>query len=264
MLTFAANLSMLFTEKPFIERFKAAANAGFSHVEFLFPYDHAIDDLTQQLVEHRLTPVLFNAPAGDWNNGERGMAAIKGRKEEFRVGIEKALHYAKSLQVPRIHVMSGIAPLDSGVEFDDTLFIDNIRWAADRFATAGIELLLEPLNQRDNEGYYLSSFEQTISLITKAARSNIKIQFDTYHAQIIAGDLSRNLQKYMPLIGHIQIASVPERHEPACGEVNYPYLFSQLNKLKYQGNIGCEYNPATSTEAGLDWVAPYLACTTNL
>ncbi|WP_413112262.1 2-oxo-tetronate isomerase [Thaumasiovibrio sp. DFM-14] len=258
MPKFAANLTMLFTEKPFMARFDAAAQAGFSSVEFLFPYAQEIHALQQKLSENQLNVALFNAPAGNWELGERGLAAIVGREDEFRLSIKTALQYGKALDVPRIHVMSGIAPVGGNVTFDEKLFIENIRWAADEFANVGIELLLEPLNQRDNPGYFLSDYNKAIALISAVDRPNVKLQFDFYHAQIIAGDLSENFKYLLPLIGHIQIASIPQRNEPNEGEVNYSYLFDLIDKLGYTGIIGCEYNPKTTTDAGIGWVRPYL------
>ncbi|WP_394153593.1 2-oxo-tetronate isomerase [Vibrio maritimus] len=258
MLNFAANLTTLFTERPFLDRFGAAADAGFNQVEFLFPYEFEVDAIKRRIEKYNLTVALINAPAGDWEAGERGLAAIRGKEEAFRQSVLMAEHYANALNVPRVHIMSGIKPENSSVLFDDNLFIENIRWAAEHLASNDIDVLLEPLNTYDNPGYYLSDYQKALSLISKVEHPAVKLQFDTYHAQLISGNLSRKLSDWISIIGHIQIASVPERHEPRDGEINHAHIFTLLQNLNYEGSIGCEYHPRDNTESGLGWITPYL------
>lgn len=252
MAKFAANLSMLFTELPFMERFAAAKANGFDAVEFLFPYDYDKNELAAQLKQHQLTQVLFNLYPGDWDAGEKGMAAIPGREQEFRATVTQGIEYANALGCKKIHAMSGI--VDESQSFDahiDT-FISNIRWAADQAAEFGINILIEPLNDRDVPGYFLAHQRDAADLIQQVDRPNVKLQFDTYHAQIMDGDLSVLAADLADVIGHIQIASVPERHEPNEGELNYRHLFKVLDN-HYSDFIGCEYKPRSNTAAGLVW-----------
>ncbi|MBY6094781.1 2-oxo-tetronate isomerase [Ferrimonas balearica] len=258
MAKFAANLTMLFTEVPFMERFAHAADAGFDAVEFLFPYDFDSSELADQLNIHGLTQALFNMPPGNWDAGERGMAAIPGREAEFRANAEKALAYALALNCKKVHAMAGL--VDSRYDYDAhrATFIDNLRWAADRYAEHGITIQIEPLNDRDVPGYFLAHQMEAVELVEAIDRANVKVQLDLYHAQIMDGDLSRLIAQMGQHIGHVQIASVPERHEPSEGELNYPHLFEVLDQ-HYDGYIGCEYKPRHSTTFGLGWVKPYLA-----
>ena len=253
MPKFAANLSMLFTEDEFLDRFAAASAAGFAAVEYLFPYAYEAKTLRAALDKNNLSQVLFNLPPGDWDSGERGLAALPGREDEFRTSVATALHYAQVLDCPRLHVMAGIVPEDSdSVDCHET-YIKNLRYAAEEFAKCDKLLLIEPLNLRDNPGYLLSRQEGAVEICKQVGASNIKVQFDFYHCQIVQGDLTRTLESVFPHIGHIQIAGVPERHEPDTGEVNYPWLFERLDALGYDGWLGCEYRPKGKTRDGLGW-----------
>ena len=253
MLKFSANLSFLFTELAFIERFSAAKRAGFDSVEYLFPFDYPPEVLEETLRECELEQALFNVHAGDWDAGERGLAALEGRQSEFKASIEQAAAYADVLGNRRVHIMSGIADFNDSKAFKT--YVDNIRWAADFLNPLGIKALIEPINSRDMPGYFLTTPEQAAEVIHQVDRTNVKMQFDIYHAQIMGGDLISRIDRYWSLIDHIQIASVPERHEPSMGEINYPYLFNWLKAKGYQGFIGCEYRPKKNTLEGLDWLA---------
>jgi len=253
MPRFCANLSMMFTEHPFLDRFAAAAAAGFQAVEFLFPYDHAPEDIRAAMVSAGLTQALFNAPPGDWEAGERGMAAIPGRGPEFRDSIETALAYAEVLKPERLHVMAGHAA-GKGAQ---AAYIDNLAWAAER---AGDQVIvIEPINTRDMPSYFLNRSDQAVGIIEAVGAPNLRLQFDLYHAQIMEGDLTRRLERMIGYIAHMQIAGVPDRHEPDRGELNVAHLFGVLDRLGYDGWVGCEYRPAGRTEDGLDWVKPYLS-----
>ena len=257
MARFAANLTMLFTEVPFLDRFERAHQAGFKAVEYLFPYAFAAKELAEEIHRFGLEQALINMPAGDWDAGERGFAAIPGRESEFKASVDTALMYAKALDCKKVHVMSGLIDSRFSKERHVSTFISNIRYAANKFAESGIELMIEPLNDRDAPNYFISHQRDAVELIKQVDRPNVKLQLDLYHAQIMDGDLSTLIQDLTPFIGHIQIASVPERHEPSEGEIDYPHLFKVLDSAGYQGWIGCEYNPRTTTEAGLGWVEPY-------
>ncbi|QUJ69568.1 hydroxypyruvate isomerase family protein (plasmid) [Photobacterium sp. GJ3] len=258
MAKFAANLTMLFTEVPFLARFEQARQAGFQAVEYLFPYDYEADQLAEQLQFHQLEQALFNMPPGDWAGGERGIAALPDRVVEFEQSVETALHYAQALQCKKVHAMAGIVNPAFSLEAHRETFIRNLRYAADRFAAHGISVMIEPLNSRDVPEYFVAHQRDAVTLIQAIDRPNVKLQFDAYHAQIMDGDLTVLIQDLADHIGHVQIASVPARHEPFGGEINYPYLFEVLDKSGYQGWIGCEYNPQQGTQEGLSWVTPYL------
>jgi len=258
MPKFAANLTMLFTEVEFMERFERAHNSGFTAVEYLFPYAFAAQDLAQKLQEYGLTQALFNMPPGDWDKGERGFAAIPGREQEFEKSVETALTYARALNCKKVHAMSGIIDKRFTREEHVNTFIKNIRFAADAFAKHNITLLIEPLNNRDVPNYFIAHQREAAQLIKQVNRANVKLQLDLYHAQIMDGDLTYLIQDLADVTGHIQIASVPNRHEPSEGEINYPHLFNVLDESGYNGWIGCEYNPKNQTEEGLTWVTPYL------
>jgi hydroxypyruvate isomerase len=250
---FSANLSMLFTELPFLERFGAAANAGFEAVEFLFPYAWTAQEIKQQLDMHGLQLVLHNLPAGDWDAGERGIACHPDRVQEFRDGVGRAITYAKALGVGQLNCLAGKAP--AGVS-DDRLrqtFVDNLTYAAAQLKQARLKLLIEPINSFDIPGFYLTRTTQAATILDEVGADNAFIQYDIYHAQRMEGELAETMQKYLPRIAHIQLADNPGRNEPGTGEINYPFLFSHLDKIGYQGWIGCEYKPATSTVAGLGW-----------
>jgi hydroxypyruvate isomerase len=257
MPRFAANLSWLFSEYDFLDRFDAAAECGFDAVEVLFPYDHPAEAIAGRLARNKLTMALINAPPGDLNAGERGLAALANRADAFRDSIATAGGYAEATGAPSVHVMAGI-PVANDARAAGA-YRDSISYAADYFAAREIEVMIEPINGRDNPGYFLNDFGAAISLIEDLARPNLKLQFDIYHRQILHGDVTMALRRLMPLIGHIQIASVPGRHEPDREELNYPFLFEQIDQLGYSGFLGCEYRPGGETRAGLGWFAPYRA-----
>ena len=254
MPKFAANLTMMFNEVAFPERFAAAAKAGFKAVEFLFPYDHAPQDVARWLQENQLENVLFNLPPGDWAAGERGIAALPGREEEFRAGVARALEYAVALGTPRLHVMAGLVPPGADRARYRATYIENVRHAARELAKHGRTLLLEPINPRDMPGYFLNSQDEGHAVRAEVGEPNVKVQMDFYHAQIVDGDLAMTFRKHFDGIGHVQIASVPSRNEPDDGEVDYRYLFRLLDELGYEGWVGCEYRPRGRTEDGLGWL----------
>lgn len=262
MAQFAANLTMLFHEVAFPDRFEQAHNAGFKAVEFLFPYSFEASMLADKLSGFGLELALINAPSGNWDAGERGLAALPGREAQFRQTVAHALSYARTLNCRKVHVMSGIvSPAFSEQQHIDT-FITNMRYAADAFADHGIDVLIEALNNRDVPNYFVSHQRRTAELIEALQRANVKLQLDLYHAQIMDGDLEVLIRDLAPVIGHVQIASVPDRHEPCEGEINYPYLFDVLDDCGYTGFIGCEYQPKTTTDEGLAWIRPYLSAIT--
>jgi hydroxypyruvate isomerase len=253
MPKFNANLSWLFQEKPFLARFAAAASAGFTGIEILFPYDHPASEIRSALQSNGQELVLMNAPPGNFGAGERGLAALPGREQEFRQTFGEALEYAAILDCKRIHIMSGITEESYRAEADRT-FLMNLEYAVGKVHELGITLLIEPINTRDIPGYYLSTVEQADGILEELCYPGLKIQFDWYHAQIMGGDLARRTEKYFPKIGHFQTAGVPDRAEPDVGEVNFPYLFQLVDSLQYDGWIGCEYRPKRGTEEGLGWL----------
>lgn len=255
MPRFCANLGFLFTEVEFPERFERAARAGFRGVEFMSPYEHDPAVLQGLLRENGLTQVLFNLPAGDWAGGERGIAAVPGREAEFRAGVEQAIGYATALGCTRVNALAGIPPAGFvDAEVRDT-FLSNLRHAAPRLSAAGIQLLIEPINSRvDMPGFWLDSPQKALALMADAGIDNLWLQYDVYHAQIMEGDLARTIEANRARIAHFQIADNPGRHEPGSGEINYDYLFGLVDRLGYDGWIGCEYKPKAGTEAGLDWL----------
>lgn len=251
---FAANLSMMFTEVAFMDRFKAARDAGFDAVEFLFPYAHPTDEVATALKDNGLTQALFNAPPGDWDAGERGIAALPDRVSEFRESIDKALTYARALDCRTLHVMAGLMPSPEMRDEMLACYVENIRFAADRCQAEGITVALEPLNDRDVPGYLMPTSAAVADAIKMIGRPNVGLQFDFYHVQIMEGDLARRFEAMLDLIVHVQIAGVPERHEPNTGEINYSYLFNVLDRVGYIGFVGCEYNPLGTTLDGLGWL----------
>jgi len=251
MPRFAANLSMMFTEVPFLDRFDAAAKAGFTAVEFLFPYEHPAEEVGARLKRNGLTQALFNLPPGDWNAGEKGFAALPARFDDLKQSLDAAL----PTSVKRLHLMAGIA--DRGDQLAVEAFYKSVAWAAEFFAPHGIDVVIEPINARNVPGYFLNDFSFARVLIDELKISNLKLQFDIYHCQIIHGDVTMRLREMMPIIGHIQIASIPSRHEPDGEELNYPFLFAELDRLGYSGFVGCEYNPRGKTTDGLAWFKPY-------
>ncbi|HEX9288138.1 MAG TPA: 2-oxo-tetronate isomerase [Anaeromyxobacteraceae bacterium] len=257
MPKFAANLTMMFNEVPFLQRFTAAAEAGFEAVEFLFPYDHPPEEVAARLRAARLSNVLFNMPPGDWAGGERGIGALPGREQEFRDGVVRALRYAEALGTPTLHAMSGLVPAGAERAAYHRTYVENLRHAAHETARRGITLVVEPINTRDIPGYLINTQAEAHALREEVGADNLKVQMDLYHAQIVEGDVTMKLRKWVRHVGHVQIASVPERNEPDVGELNYPHLFRVLDELGYQGWVGCEYKPARGTVAGLGWFAPY-------
>ena len=251
MVQLAANLSMMFNEVTFLDRFAAARDAGFDAVECLFPYDHPAETIGARLREQSLTQALFNLPPGDWAAGDRGMAALPDRRDEFRASVATALVYAAATGVKRLHVMSGLAPRSDRIAA--ATYAESLRFAADKTGEAGLDLLIEPLNGRDMPGYFLNDFNYAADLIADLGLTNLRLQFDIYHRQIIHGDVLTGLRTLMPLIGHVQIAAVPERHEPCSGELDDIKVLRALDELGYRGFVGCEYRPAKGTVAGLGW-----------
>ena len=253
MPKFNANLSWLFQEKPFLDRFAAAANAGFTGIEILFPYEQPALEIRSALQSNGQQLVLMNAPPGDFGAGERGLAALPGREKDFRETFGKALDYAETLGCNRIHVMSGITATFDPTEAHGT-FLTNLEYALGKVENSGFSILIEPINTRDFPGYYLTTVEQADGILDEISNPALKIQFDWYHAQIMGGDLARRTEKFFSKIGHFQVAGVPDRAEPDSGEVNFPYLFRLVDTLQYDGWIGCEYRPKGRTEEGLGWL----------
>ncbi len=253
MPKFAANLSMMFDEVPFLERFAAAADAGFTAVEFLSPYEYDPDMLRRKLDACRLQNVLFNLPPGDFAKGERGLASLPGREEEFREGVDKALEYALRLGVARLHAMAGIPPAGVSPARCHATLVENLKRGAERLAPHGITLLVESINTRDIPGFFVNTQAQSCAICEDVNAPNVMMQMDCYHIQIMEGDIAMKLRKYAGRCGHIQIAGAPDRHEPDTGEVRYEYLFRLLDEIGYAGWIGCEYRPAGNTLEGLGW-----------
>ncbi len=258
MPKFAANLTMMFDEADFLDRFAAASNAGFEGVEYLFPYDYPAERLAGMLSEHGLTQVLHNLPAGDWDGGDRGIACDPRRVGEFQDGVRTAIEYAKALGCAQLNCLAGIVPRDVSAMAARDTFIDNLRFAAPALETEGIRLLIEPINAIDIPGFLLTRTHQARSIISEVASSNLYIQHDIYHMQIMEGDLARTIEANLDLIAHMQIADNPGRGEPGTGEINYGFLFDMIDAAGYDGWIGCEYRPKTTTEQGLGWIRGYL------
>jgi hydroxypyruvate isomerase len=258
MPKFAANLTMLFGDVPFLDRFARAAKAGFTGVEYLFPYDYQADELAARLEEHRLTQVLHNLPAGDWARGERGIACHPDRIQEFRAGVDQAIAYATRLGCSRLNCLSGITPPGISEAQARTTFVDNLRFAAGRLRSADIKLLIEPINTRDIPGFFLRHSAQALDIIAEVGSDNLFLQYDVYHMQIMEGDLASTITRCLPSIAHMQIADPPARNEPGTGEINFTYLFDLIDRLGYSGWVGCEYKPIALTEDGLGWLRPHL------
>ncbi|GAD08741.1 hydroxypyruvate isomerase family protein [Gluconobacter sp. NFX36] len=257
MPAFAANLTMNYPELEFLERFDAAARDGFKGIEFLFPYDFDRHDLKARVGGNDLHVALFNAPPGNWDQGERGLAALPGREEEFQRTIGLALEYSRALGNSRLHVMAGLRDNDIPYERQMETYLRNIEYAALQAKSLGLTIVLEAINTRNMPGYFMNYQEETKAVCDLIGADNVKIQFDLYHAQIMQGDLVVRLETLLESIGHIQAASVPDRHEPNAGEVNYPYLFEWLDRVGYRGWIGCEYNPRSTTSEGLGWLGSW-------
>ena len=265
MPKFAANLSMLYPELDFLDRFSAAAQDGFKGVEYLFPYAFKATDIAQRLADNGLQQVLFNAPPGDWDAGERGLSCLSGREAEFKNGFLQALDYAGALNCPRIHVMAGLLPVCTERDALLPTYLGNLHWATAQADKHGLEVLIEPINTRDIPRFYLNRQDHAHEVLAAVGATNLKVQMDLYHCQIVEGDVAMKLRKYLPTghVGHLQIAGVPQRHEPDLGELNYPYLFSVIDELGFDGWVGCEYRPVSGmapggTSAGLGWLKPWL------
>ena len=254
MPKFNANLTMLFNEVPFLDRFQAAAGAGFKGVEFLFPYAFDKDAIAERLDQHGLVQVLHNLPAGDWDAGERGIACHPDRVGEFRDGVGRAIEYATALGCKQLNCLAGIAPAGVDAEKVHATFVANLRFAAARLEEAGIRLLVEPINTFDIPGFHLNRTAQAIALIEEVGSPNLWLQHDVYHMQRMEGELANTIAKHLPKIAHMQIADNPGRHEPGSGEINYAWLFRYIDQLGYEGWIGCEYKPAAGTREGLGWI----------
>lgn len=257
MVQFAANLSMLFNEVDFLDRFEASAKAGFKGVEYLSPYDSTADEISEKLRSNGLKQVLFNTPAGDWAAGERGTACHPDRVDEFRDGVAKAIEYAKVLDCQQLHCMAGIAPggVDAGAL--RSTYVDNLKFASAEMEKEGIKCLVEMINTRDIPGFYLNTSKQAEEILQAVGSDNLYIQYDIYHMQIMEGDLAPTMERLLPKIAHMQLADTPGRHEPGTGEINYGFLFAHLDRIGYTGWIGCEYMPASGTLEGLGWMEPY-------
>ncbi|TFZ01935.1 2-oxo-tetronate isomerase [Ramlibacter humi] len=265
MPRFAANLSMLYPERPFLDRFESAARDGFEGVEFLFPYEHAPEEIAARLRGNGLQQVLFNAPPGDFANGERGMACLPGREAQFQAGLLQAMRYAQALGCPRVHVMAGLVPAHADRAALRATYIANLRWAAKQAEREGVNLLVEPINVRDIPGYFLNRQDDAHAVLAEVGAGNVKVQMDLYHCQIVEGDVATKIRQYLPTgrVAHFQIAGVPQRHEPDLGEVNFDYLFGVIDEVSatcgWEGWIGCEYRPARGaaeggTSEGLGWL----------
>lgn len=257
MPRFAANLSMMFNEVPFLDRFDAAAKAGFTAVEFLFPYEHPATELRQRLDGAGLSQVLFNAPPGDWAGGERGTACLPGRGQEFRDGVKSALDYAGALGCGMVHCMAGIVPAGLASGTAAALYATNVAWAAEQAAGHGVKIVIEPINHRDMPGFFLNTMAQGAAIVDAVGFDRLGLQFDIYHCQVTEGDLTKRIEALLPRIAHMQIADVPGRNEPGTGEIGWEYVFGRIDQLGYAGWIGCEYRPAGDTVAGLAWRQRY-------
>ncbi len=264
MPQFAANLSMMYTEVDFLERFAAAAADGFRAVEYLFPYAFDRTELARRLKDNRLRQVLFNGPPGDWDRGERGLACLGARTAEFRRGVlDQAFVYAEALNCPRVHLMAGLVPEGADRAALRATYIDNLAWAAEQARGHGIDILIEPINTRDVPGYFLNRQDHAHEIVREIGAPNLKVQMDLYHCQIVEGDVAMKIRKYLAdpaqrgRVGHFQIAGVPDRNEPDRGELHHPYLFALLDELGWDGYVGCEYRPKAGTSAGLAWFQPH-------
>ena len=253
MPKFAANLSVLFTEVDFLDRFAAAAEAGFEGVEYLFPYAFPKDEITGRLNDAGLAQVLHNLPAGDFDAGERGIGCHPDRVGEFQDGVGQAIEYASALECPRLNCLAGVAPDGATPEALEETFVENLKFAAGKLEDAGIRLLIEPINTRDIPGFFLNRTEQALGIIDQVGSANLGLQYDIYHMQIMEGDLALTIETNLARIGHMQLADNPGRNEPGTGEINYPFLFGFIDGLGYDGWIGCEYKPAAGTREGLGW-----------
>ena len=252
----AANVSTLFPEVPFLDRFAAATRAGFRYVEYQFPYAWPAEELARRARDAKLEVALHNLPAGDFAKGERGIACLPGREQEFREGVERAIDYARAARCPRLNCLAGIAPADRE---HFAVLVDNVRYAARKLGAAGLSLTLEPINTRNVPGFFLTRSAQALDVLNAAGEGNALLQYDFFHMQMMEGDLASTVERLLPRIGHIQLADVPGRHEPGTGEINFDFLLGRLDVLGYSGCVGCEYNPKGDTLEGLKWARPYLS-----
>ena len=257
MPKFAANLSFIFQEVEFLDRFAAAAECGFKAVEYLSPYEHPPEVIAERLSRHGLVQALFNMPPGNWAAGERGVGALAGREQEFRDGVERALVYAKATNCRLLHAMAGVLPAAGDRSAAERVYIANLQYAAERLAREGITVIIEPINNRDIPGYFLNTTTQAMSLIERVGHPNLELQLDLYHVQIMEGDLAHHIRSLAGHYPHVQIAGNPGRNEPDVGEINYPFLFDLFDEVGYSGWIGCEYRPKGETRAGLGWAKRY-------
>ena len=253
MPAFSANLSMLFGEHDFLDRFDAAAKAGFTGVEYIGPYDHAPDVVAARLKKNNLVQVLFNLPPGDWGKGERGIAVLPDRIDEFRKGVDTAITYAKALGCKQVNCLAGIAPAGIDRAVLENVFVENLKYAAPKLKAAGVKLLIEAINTIDIPGFFLTNSKQALDIIAKVGSDNLYFQYDIYHMQIMEGDLARTIEKHLKQIAHVQLADNPGRHEPGTGEINYPFLYEHLDRIGYTGWVGAEYKPKAGTVEGLGW-----------
>ena len=254
MPRFAANLSMMFNEVGFLDRFDACAKAGFKGVEFLFPYEHPAAEIRRRLDANGLTQALFNMPPGNWAGGERGLASLPGRQAAFRDGVKQALDYAAALDCKLVHCMAGIPPAGTSPVTAAAVYAANLAWAAEQAHAAGVKLAIEPINHRDMPGYFLNTQAQGAAMVDAIGRDRLGLQFDLYHVQITEGDITKRMEQFLPVIAHMQIADVPARNEPGTGEIAWPFVFARMDALGYAGWVGCEYRPAGDTLAGLTWL----------
>ena len=254
MPRFAANLTMLFNEVPFLDRFERAARAGFETVEFLFPYAYSKEEIVARLKGNRLNLVLHNLPGGDWDAGERGIACLPDRVDEFREGVGRAIEYASALGAPQVNCLAGKTPLGATDDMLRKTFVANLKYAAAELKKAKLKLLIEPINTYDIAGFYLNRTSQAISIMDEVGSDNLFLQYDIYHAQRSEGELAATMSKHLARIAHVQVADNPGRNEPGSGEIHYAFLFEHLDRIGYSGYVGCEYKPAGTTESGLQWL----------
>jgi hydroxypyruvate isomerase len=253
MLKLAANLSMMFNEVPFLDRFAAARRAGFDAVEYLFPYDFPAREVRLRLDDNGLKQALFNMPPGDWAAGERGLACLPGREQAFRDSVARALDYAGTIGCELLHCMAGLVPSGVSLTKVGAVYANNLARAAEQAHAAGVKLAIEPINHRDIPGFFLNTLAQGAAFVEAIGRERVGLQFDIYHCQITEGDITKRLEAFIDIVAHIQIADVPDRHEPGTGEIGWEFVFRRIDELGYRGSIGCEYRPAGDTVAGLGW-----------
>ena len=258
MPKFCANLSMMFNEFDFPDRFAEASRAGFEGVEFLFPYAYPAEQIAEWLGQHELKQVLFNMPPGDWEAGERGLTCHPDRVGEFQENVGRTLEYATRLGCPRVHAMAGIVPEGGNPEQCHQTFVENLKFAARACEQSGVQLLIEPINTRDMPGYFLNTSRQAVQVLEEVCAPALRLQYDIYHMQIMEGDLAPTIERLRGQIGHMQLADTPGRHEPGTGEIHYPFLLEHIDRLGYSGWIGCEYRPHAGTHEGLGWIRPWL------